>query len=190
MPQGSVLGPILYVLYTSPLGDIVKSHGLSCHFYADDNQLYCSFKLHDQAASVQAIESCLNDIDAWMLANMLKLNRDKTELLVIGPKHKVNPPIKGIHVAGEYIEVSNNARNIGVIFDSHVNLEKHVMNTCKTALYHLRKIAKIRNLRIMLKHLFMHLFHLSCISVMLFNMAYINRLLIGYSMYKTAQLDW
>ena len=176
VPQGSVLGPILYVLYTSPLGDIVRSHGLSCHFYADDTQLYCSFKLHDQAASVQAIESCLNDIDAWMLANMLKLNRDKTELLVIGPKHKVN--------------LSNNARNIGVIFDSHVNLEKHVMNTCKTALYHLRKIAKIRNLRIMLKHLFMHLFHLSCISVMLFNMAYINRLLIGYSMYKTAQLDW
>ena len=56
--------------------------------------------------------------------------RDKTstELLVIGPKHKINPPIKGIHVAGEYIEVSNNARNIGVIFDSHVNLEKHVMH--------------------------------------------------------------
>ena len=94
---------------------------------------------------MQAIESCLNDIDAWMLANMLKLNRDKTELLVIGPKHKVNPPIKGIHVAGEYIEVSNNARNIGVVFDSHVNLEKHIMNTWKTAFYHLRNIAKIRN---------------------------------------------
>ena len=54
-------------------------------------------------------------------------------------------PTKGIHVAGEYIEVSNKGRNIGVIFDSHVNLEKHVMNTCKTAFYHLRKIAKIRN---------------------------------------------
>ena len=87
-------------------------------------------------ASVQVIESCLNDIDAWMLANMLKLNRDKTELLVIGPKHKVNPPI---------IEASSSARNIGVIFDSHVNLEKHVMNTCKMAFYHLRNIARIRN---------------------------------------------
>ena len=172
-------GPILYILYPSPLGDIVRSHGLSCHFYTDDNQLYCSFKLHDQAASVQAIESCLNDIDACMLADVLKLNRDKTELLVIGTKHKVNPPIKGIHVASEYIEVSNNARNIGVIFDSHVNLEKHVMNTCKTAFYHLRYIAKIRNL-----------FHLRWISVMFFNMAYPNRLLIGYSRYKTAQLDW
>ena len=121
---------------------------MSLNFYADDTQLYWSFKLHDQAPSVQAIESCLNDIDAWMLANTLKLNRDKTELLVIGPKHKVNPPIKGIHVAvvaGEDIEVSNNATNIGVIFDSHVNLEKHVMNSCKTAFSHLQNIAKIRN---------------------------------------------
>ena len=112
---------------------------------------------------------------------MLKLNRDKTELLVIGPKHKVNPPIKGIHVAGEYIEVSNNARNIGVIFDSHVNLEKHIMNTCKTAFYHLRNIAKIRN----------------CLSqdnaetlVHAFISSKPNRLLISYSIYKTAQLDW
>ena len=48
-----------------------------------------------------------------------------------------------IHVAGKYIEVSSNARNIGVTFDTHMNLEKHVMNTCKTAFYHLRNIARI-----------------------------------------------
>ena len=64
---------------------------------------------------------------------------------MIGPKHKVSPPFKGIHVAGDYIETSSSARNIGVIFDSHVNLEKHVMNTCKMAFYHLRNIARIRN---------------------------------------------
>ena len=80
-----------------------------------------------------------------MLANMLKLNRDKTELLVIGQKHKVNPPIKGIYVAGDYIEAASSARNIGVIFDSHVNLEKRVTNTCKMAFYHLRNIARIKN---------------------------------------------
>jgi len=151
----------------SPLGDIVRNHGLSCHFYADDTQLCCSFELHDQVDSVQVTESCLNDINKWMLANMLKLNRDKTELLVIGPKHKVNPPIEGIHVAGDYIEASNSARNTGAIFDSHFNLEKHVMNTCKMA-YHLRKKqgSETVSLRTMLRHLSMHLFHPSWIFVM------------------------
>jgi len=123
---------------------MAKNHDLSCHFHADDTQLYCSLKLRGQVASVQVIGSCLNDIDKWMLENMLKLNKDKTEFLVIGQKHKVNPPIKGVHVAGHYIEASSSARNIGVIFDSHVNLEKHVLNTCKMAFYHLRNIARIR----------------------------------------------
>ena len=111
---------------------------------------------------------------------------------MIGPKHKVNPPIKGIHVAGEYIEVSNNARNIGVIFYAHVNLEKHVINTCKTAFYHLRNIAKIRNCLFQDNaETLVHAFISSKSDyVMLFYMAYPNRLLISYSIYKTSQLDW
>ena len=76
---------------------------------------------------------------------MLKLDRDKTELLVIGSRQKVNPPIKGIHVAGDYIEASNSVKNVGVIFEFHLNLEKHVMNACKMAFYHLWNIARIRN---------------------------------------------
>ena len=129
--------------------------------------------------------------DAWMLASMLKLNRDKTELLVIGPKHKVNPPIKGIHVAGEYIEVSNNAWNIGVIFYAHVNLEKHVINTCKTAFYHLRNIAKIRNCLFQDNaETLVHAFISSKSDyVMLFYMAYPNRLLISYSISNRSNLE-
>ena len=81
---------VAYTVYV-PLDDIVRAQGLAYHFYADDSQLYCSFKLQDQATSVRAIESCLNDIDAWLLANTLKLNKKKkkerkkkkTELLAI-----------------------------------------------------------------------------------------------------------
>ena len=80
VPQGSVLGSMPYLLYTSPLGDIVRAHGLAYHFYA----ILCRFlpaillfQAGDQATSVLATESCLNDIDAWMLTNMLKLNKKK-----------------------------------------------------------------------------------------------------------------
>ena len=126
-----------------------------------------------------------------MHADMLKLNTDKTELLLIGPKRKVNPPIKVIYVAGDYNEASSSARNVDVIFDLHVNLEKHVMNTCKMAFYHSRNMARIRNsLRTMLGQLLKHLSHLRGIFTIPFCMAYPNRLLIGYNLCKIVQLDW
>ena len=84
VPQGCVLGPLLYVLYTAPVGDIIPKHGLFCHLYADDQQLYASFYFEDEtemAAATRRIEMCVSDIHSWMAVNKLKLNNDKTELL-------------------------------------------------------------------------------------------------------------
>ena len=88
--QGSVLGPILYVLHTAPLADILRFHEMQFHFYADDTQLYISFSTNNDMEltnSITKIEECLSDIDKWMSINRLKLNKDKTELLYLFSKY-------------------------------------------------------------------------------------------------------
>ena len=117
------------------------------HFYANDTQLYLSFSSldgDDQVSSVAQIESCVRDIDLWMACNKLKLNRDKTELLVIGSKHRPCPSLDGILVGDCCIHLSDTARNIGEVFDQTLSLNKHVNLICKSALFHLMNIVKVR----------------------------------------------
>ena len=84
VPQGSVLGPLLFTLYTTPLSSMIFEHAIPHHLYADDSQLYVSFASGDSAAALNGLQSCLASVQTWMPANKLKLNPDKTEFLLIG----------------------------------------------------------------------------------------------------------
>ena len=93
VPQGSVLGALLYSLYTSPLSDIAIKLGLTFHFYAYDTQLYITFatsSLTEMDLSKSKLEACVQEIDTGMLLNKLKLNREKTELLLISSLHRAS----------------------------------------------------------------------------------------------------
>ena len=74
VPQGSVLGPLLYIMYTAPLRDIMRPYEVSFHQYADDTQTYCAFKTSDAGNLDETklkLEVCINSVNAWMLHNNL-----------------------------------------------------------------------------------------------------------------------
>ena len=81
VPQGSILGPVLFSLYMSPLEDIISRYGLKCVISADDSQLYVSCRARTDYSVVSFTEACVTGIWHWMRANMLALNDDKTEVL-------------------------------------------------------------------------------------------------------------
>ena len=81
---------------------------------------------------------------AQQLRNKLKLNQDKTELLVISSKYRPRPPLDYIRVGEEVIKSSKQARNLGVGFDQYLDFKEHVKLTCKSAFFRIRSIAKIR----------------------------------------------
>ena len=130
-----------------PIADIINDHGLSYHLYADDTQLYITFKstsLNDIQQVKLRVECCVRDIDEWMIRNYLKLNQDKTDLVVICSRFHPMPDIGHITVGSECIAPRDSVRNLRVQFDSIFSFEEHIKNICKSSFYHLRNIAKIR----------------------------------------------
>ncbi len=134
VPQGSILSPTLFSLYLLPLGSIFLKYGVSFHLYADDTQLYLPFK-HNDSISIDVLLACLKEAKLWLTQNLLALNENKTEIVRFGPSNFYDLGDLDLGDLSSY--VSPCVRNLGVLFDSGLKVNKQIHSVVKSCFYHL-----------------------------------------------------
>ena len=139
--------------------------------YADDIQLYLSFDSLDRTIAIERLESCVADVKSWAINNKLKCNDAKTEVIHITSRFRRYDTLLPIKIGDAIVQPIDKARNLGVMFDKHLNLRDHVRKMVRSGWHGVRKIGQLRKyLDRDLSEKLVHMFitsHLDCCNSLL-----------------------
>ena len=146
VPQGSVLGPILFSLYTSPMCSIIVQHDLLFHQFADDITLFTGVFHPDPSPTLLKLSSCSSALNSWFSQSHLKLSPTKSEVMFVGSfglLAKYNLP-SVVTLDGTTLPISSKLKILGVTLDLNLNFAHFISQIIQSSNFHIYAIKKVR----------------------------------------------
>ena len=146
VPQGSVLGPILFSVYITPIAPLASHHGVLQQQYADDTQLFMSLYLSNHTINTDRLQRCLSELHAWCCHNGLALNAVKSVVIIVGTRQQLrkHADLTQVNVAEAQVAVSDSTRMLCVTIDKNQTCDDRAKSVCKNSYYHIWTLRHIR----------------------------------------------
>ena len=142
VPQGSVVGPELFIMYVNSLRKVAEQYGVSIHQFSDDTTIYLEFcfppECPDLFDALRILSSCAGDLVDWFAYNWVKLNPPKSDCLYCAPAELADKlPLIPLRVGEHVLPPSDSARVLGVMLSSDMSMDKQISAVIEAANFNL-----------------------------------------------------